>query len=64
MVWGCFATSGPGQHAIIESTMNSILYHGILEEKVRPSVKKIQLNRTWILQQDNDPKHTSKATTE
>jgi hypothetical protein len=31
---------------------------------VRPSVKKLKLNRTRILQQDNDPKHTSKATTE
>jgi hypothetical protein len=56
IVWGCFATSGPGQFAIIESTMNSILYQRIIEENVRPSVKKLKPIRIWILKQDNDAK--------
>ncbi len=60
MVWGCFAASGPGRLAIIDGTMNSALYQKILKENVRQSV--CDLKRTWVMQQDNDPKHTSKST--
>ncbi len=64
MVWGCFAASGPGRLAIIDETMNSVLYPKILKENVRPSVCDLKLKRTWVMQQDNDPKHTSKSTSE
>ncbi|KAI3375421.1 hypothetical protein L3Q82_021905 [Scortum barcoo] len=30
----------------------------------RPSVRALKLKRSWIMQQDNDPKHTSKSTSE
>ncbi len=62
MVWGCFAASGPGRLAIIDRTMNSALYQKILKENVQPSV--CDLKRTWVMQQDNVPKHTSKSTSE
>uniref|UniRef100_A0A3Q3J790 Tc1-like transposase DDE domain-containing protein n=1 Tax=Monopterus albus TaxID=43700 RepID=A0A3Q3J790_MONAL len=62
MVWGCFAAAGPGQLTIIESTMNSTVYQKVLEEHVRPSVRKLKLKRNWTMQHDNDPKHTSKST--
>uniref|UniRef100_A0A9J8DBM0 Uncharacterized protein n=1 Tax=Cyprinus carpio carpio TaxID=630221 RepID=A0A9J8DBM0_CYPCA len=42
--------------------MNSAVYQKILKENVRPSVRDLKLKRTWVLQQDNDPKHTSKST--
>ncbi len=64
MVWGCFAASGPGRIAIIDGTMNSALYQKILKENVRPSVCDLKLKRTWVMQQDNDQKHTSKSTSE
>ncbi|KAK3514798.1 hypothetical protein QTP70_032196, partial [Hemibagrus guttatus] len=64
MVWGCFAASGPGRFAVINGTMNSAVYQKILKENVRPSVCDLKLKRTWVLQQDNDPKHTSKSTSE
>ncbi|KAK3556981.1 hypothetical protein QTP70_022323 [Hemibagrus guttatus] len=64
MVWGCFAASGPGRLAVINGTMNSAVYLKILKENVRPSVFDLKLKRTWFLQQDNDPKHTSKSTSE
>ncbi|KAK3556280.1 hypothetical protein QTP70_007059 [Hemibagrus guttatus] len=35
-----------------------------VKENVRPSVCDLKLKRTWVLQQDNDPKHTSKSTSE
>ena len=64
MVWGCFAASGPGRLAIIDGTMNSALYQKILKENVRPSVRDLKLKHTWVMQQDNDPKHASKSTSE
>ncbi|KAK3569879.1 hypothetical protein QTP86_006755 [Hemibagrus guttatus] len=64
MVWGCFAASGPGRLAVINGTMNSAVYQKILKENVWPSVCDLKLKRTWVLQQDNDPKHTSKSTSE
>ncbi len=64
MVWGCFAASGPGRLAIIDGTMNSALYQKTLKENVRPSVCDRKLKRIWVMQQDNDPKHTSKSTSE
>ncbi len=64
MVWGCFAASAPGWLAIIDGTMNSALYHKILKENVLPSVCDLKLKRTWVMQQDNDPKLTSKSTSE
>ncbi len=36
----------------------------ILKENVRPSVCDLKLKRTLVMQQDNDPKHTSKSTSE
>ncbi|MGH0123262.1 UNVERIFIED_CONTAM: hypothetical protein FKN15_021002 [Acipenser sinensis] len=56
MVWG--------RLAIIEGTMNSALYQRILQENVRPSVRELKLKCSWVMQQDNDPKHTSKSTSE
>ncbi|KAK3567068.1 hypothetical protein QTP86_009264 [Hemibagrus guttatus] len=64
MVWGCIAASGPGRLAVINGTMNSAVYQNILKENFRPSVCDLKLKQTWVLQQDNDPKHTSKSTSE
>ncbi|KAK3548201.1 hypothetical protein QTP70_005167 [Hemibagrus guttatus] len=64
MVCGCSAASGPGRLAVINETMNSAVYQKILKENVRLSVCDLKLKRTWVLQQDNDPKHTSKSTSE
>ena len=64
MVWGCFAASGPEQLAIINGKMNSHVYQDIFQDNVRLSVRKLKLNRSWVMQQDNDPKHRSKSTTE
>ena len=64
MVWGCFAASGPGQIAVINGKMNSQVYQDILQENLRPSVRQLKLNRGWVMQQDNDPKHRSKSTME
>jgi hypothetical protein len=61
---GCFAATGPGQIAIIDGKMNSHVYQDILQENVMLSVRQLKLDRSWAMQQDNDPKHSSKSTTE
>ena len=64
MVWGCFSAAGTGRLADIKGIMNSAGYQEILNKNVGPSVKKLKLHVgcRWVLQQDNDPKHTSKST--
>ncbi len=54
---GLVAT-GPGHLTVIESTMNSSVYQSILESNVRTSVQQLKLSQYWVMQQDNDPKHT------
>ncbi len=63
MVWGCKAASGPGRLAIIDGTMDT-LYQIILKENIRLSVCYLKLKHTWVMQQDNDPKHNSKSSSD
>ena len=63
MFCGCCAASGTGCLECVHGIMKSGDYQGILEHNVQPSVRKLGLRRrSWVLQQDNDPKHTSKST--
>uniref|UniRef100_A0A8C5LSX0 Transposase n=1 Tax=Leptobrachium leishanense TaxID=445787 RepID=A0A8C5LSX0_9ANUR len=64
MVWGCFAASGPGRIVVIDGKMNSRVYQDLLQENVSSSVRQLKLRRGWVMQQDNDPKHTSNSTKE
>lgn len=63
MFWGCFAASGTGLLDRVHGIMKSEDYQQILQHNVGPSVRKLGLpQRSWVFQQDNDPKHTSKST--
>ena len=65
MFWGCCAARGTGCLECVHGIMKSGDYKDILERNVQPSVRKLGLcHRSWALQQDNDPKHTSKSTQE
>ncbi len=44
--------------------MEPWILHSIRKENVRPSVCDLKLKRTWVMQQDNDLKHTSMSTSE
>ncbi len=59
-----FKLQDPARLAISDGTMNSALYKKILKATVQPSVCDLKLKHTWVIQQDNDPKHTSKSTSE
>lgn len=59
MFWGCFAASGTGCLESVQGTMKSQDYLCILERNVLPSVRKLGLSgRSWVCQQDNEPKHS------
>lgn len=62
MVWGCFSSAGTGELEVIEGRMNSQMYRGILDRNLLKSAEDLGLARGWTFQQDNDPKHTAKAT--
>ena len=60
MVWGCFSSSGVGNLAFIDAKMDRFLYVDILENNLNESAVRLGLRRSFIFQQDNDPKPKSK----
>jgi hypothetical protein len=61
-VWGCFCAHGVGLLHLIPGIMDTKVYIKILDNSLRDSIKTLFKRRPYILQQDNDPKHKSKAT--
>ena len=59
MVWGCFAAKGVGKLYRVQGIMNKEQYHKILQYCLFPSAELLFGNEDWVLQQDNDPKHTA-----
>ena len=63
MFRGCFAASGTRCLDCVHGIMKSEDNQRILERNVGPSVRKLGLRqRSWVFQQDDDLKHTSKST--
>lgn len=61
MVWGCITSKGVGRLHCIKGIMDAKKYCTILEEALLGTLQDHHLNlRTFIFQQDNDRKHTSK----
>lgn len=63
MFWGSFSSSGTGKLVVIDGIMKSDDYIAILDENLKVSARNLGLGKRWVFQQDNDPKHKSKATT-
>ncbi|MBN3272188.1 TCB1 transposase, partial [Polyodon spathula] len=64
MLWGCFSSAGTGKLVRIEGMMDGAKYREILEGNLFQSSRDLRLGRRFTFQQDNDPKHTAKATLE
>lgn len=63
MVWGCFSSLGVGNLVFINGNMTGLMYRGILENNLFASVNKMKIDKNWLFQQDNDPKHRSAIVT-
>lgn len=59
MVWGCFAADKVGDLHKVQGILNQHGYHSILQRHALPSGRRL-VGANFVLQQDNDPKHTSK----
>ena len=59
MVWGCFARNGVGTLCFIDSVMDRFRYREILQENLMRSAVKLGLQKKFVFQHDNDPKHTA-----
>ncbi|MBN3285256.1 TC1A transposase, partial [Polyodon spathula] len=59
MVWGCFAGDRVGDLYQVHGKLNQHGCHSILQRHAIPSRLRL-VGQFFILQQDNDPKHTSK----
>ena len=58
MVWGCFAGERVGDLNQVHGILNQHGYHSILQRHAIPSGLRL-VGRSFVFQQDNDPKHTS-----
>ena len=64
MIWGCFSSKGTGELPVIYGRMNGSIYREILEKNLQKSATPLGHGRNFMLQHDNDPKHTAKLTKE
>ncbi|CAJ0962744.1 unnamed protein product [Ranitomeya imitator] len=64
MFWGCFSAKGTELLHRINRRMDGVMYCKILSGNLLPSTRTLKMGRRWVFQQDNDPKHTAKATKE
>ena len=55
----CYSYYGAGKLVFIDKIMNTAAYVDLLENNLIAFVDRMSL-KEFILQQDNDPKHTSK----
>jgi len=63
LVWGCFSKNGVGELVGVTGIMTGDSYINILKENLQKSAEKMGMT-TFVLQQDNDPKHKCRVATE
>ena len=61
MLWGCFSAEGTGELVRVQGIMDGAQYRQILDENLFKSARDLKLGRRFTFQQDNDPKHTTRA---
>ena len=59
MVWGCFGAGKVGDLYKVKGILNKEGYHSILQRHAILCGQRL-IGANFLLQQDNDPKHTSK----
>jgi hypothetical protein len=62
-VWSCMTWEGPGFLVKISGGLDADLYINILKEDLMDTLRDYQMDKNrFILQQDNDPRHTAQKT--
>lgn len=64
-VWGCFSKRGFGNLNLFTGTLNAVKMNQIYQKALLPSARRLfpSPSESWILQEDNDPKHRSRLCT-
>ena len=60
-MWGAFAANGVEKLHFINGIMDKFIYKDILMGPMLDSANNLFRGSDWILQEDNDPKHTAKV---
>ncbi len=63
MLWSCFSAAGTEGLIRVEEKLNAPKYWDSLNENPVQSIQNLRLGRRFTFQHDNDPKHTTEATT-
>ena len=61
MLWGCFAASGSGALKKVNGIMWKVNYLQILQDSLELLARVLGLGCSWVFEQGNDPKRTSKS---
>ena len=61
--WGCFSSCDVGNLVFIDGNVTGEVYHDILQKNLFESIKKLDVGREWVMQQDNDPKRRAHIVT-
>ena len=64
MLWACSAANGTGALQRVNGIMKKEDYLQILQDNLKSSARRLGLGHSWVFQQHNDPKHTSKVVME
>ena len=59
MPWGCFIAGGTGRLIKVNGRMKKKDYLEILDENIKDLSNKLRLGDDFVLQHNNDPKHTA-----
>lgn len=62
MIWGAMSAKGRGRLYKVDGKLNADQYLGILQNVMKPSMQDAFGDGNGIFMQDNDPKHTARAT--
>ena len=61
MMWGCFDDTQVGNLTIIDGRLTAAKYIELLNENLFQSIEKFGVNRAYVFQHDNDPKHSKNS---
>ena len=59
-IWSCLNWKQPGAIHRVRGIMDRYQYHNILQNYMKPTMRKLYHSNWGLFQHDNDPKHTSK----